>query len=316
MLPVIGSVPVRALTPAHGDKLVAALDDKIAEGMAESTAYSVWATIKGMLQTATNAKPATGLRCLDVNPFANVQPPEHSHRRKALQWLYPSEFLTLMRHPDVPRPFKRNVAIAVFLGLRYSEQKALRFEYVDTDAALVTVCETFDALSGMAREGTKTGAVRHVPIHPAILPMIAAMKEKANGKGLVCPDIYAREASARALRTWLLNAGVERLALYKRTSVSSPIRWHDLRSTFATWHALSPNANAMEIRDLMGHTNTAMTDKYLRNAQSVRGGNFGQPFPELPELIRHRRDIVETVAVKAKHSRHLASGYLQPSPVG
>jgi integrase len=157
--------------------------------------------------------------------------------------------------------------------------------------------------------------VRNVPIHPAILPMLRAMKERAGGKGLVCPDIYAREASARALRTWLLNAGVERLALYKRTSVSSPIRWHDLRSTFASWHAVA-GTSAIEIRDVMGHTSTSMTDKYLRNAQAVRGGSFGQPFPELPEFNRHRRDIVGLVAEKAKHSQYLTSGYIQPSPVG
>ena len=40
--------------------------------------------------------------------------------------------------------------------------------------------------------------------------------------------------------------------------------------------------------DVLGHTDIKMTDKYLRNASAVRGGAFGEVFPALPPMNRHR----------------------------
>ena len=39
------------------------------------------------------------------------------------------------------------------------------------------------------------------------------------------------------------------------------------------------------------NTQTSMADRYVRAAASVRGGNFGQPFPALPQ-IGNRHSIV------------------------
>ena len=290
VLPIIGHVSILSLSAAHGDRLVASLDTKIAAGtMADKSARNVWGTIKKMLRDAAHAKPSTGLRCLSENPFRDVMPPERSKVRKSRQFLYPSEYLALVRHPDVPLAFKRNVSIAVFLGLRYSEQKALRWEHVDLEHGIVNVCEVFDTITKETREGTKTGQARTVPIHPALIPMLTHMNTAADGTGLVCPDLYAREATARSLRRWLERAGVDRTSLLKASAVGSRLRWHDLRATCATWHAVA-GCSALEIRDVMGHTNTAMTDKYMRNAQAVRGGNFGDPFPALPVSSFKRHD--------------------------
>jgi hypothetical protein len=85
VLPIIGRRSILALSPAHGDELVAALDRKIADGkMSDKTARNVWETVKRMLRDAAHAKPATGLRCLESNPFRDVMPPERSRVRKSL----------------------------------------------------------------------------------------------------------------------------------------------------------------------------------------------------------------------------------------
>ena len=43
---------------------------------------------------------------------------------------------------------------------------------------------------------------------------------------------------------------------------------------------------------MLGHTQTAMTDRYVRAAASVRGGHFGEPFPALPAIGANRHRIV------------------------
>jgi len=77
---------------------------------------------------------------------------------------------------------------------------------------------------------------------------------------------------ARGLRTWLRKAGVDRTALLTTTSVSLSIRWHDLRATCGTWMAVAGCA-AHEIRDVLGHTQTSMTDRYVRAAATVASIN-------------------------------------------
>jgi integrase len=134
-----------------------------------------------------------------------------------------------------------------------------------------------------------------VPIPQAILPLLAQMHEAAGGTGLVCRGIASQPAMARGLRTWLRKAGVDRTALLTTTSVSLPIRWHDLRATCGTWMAVAGCA-AHEIRDVLGHTQTSMTDRYVRAAASVRGGQFGEPFPALPPIGSNRHPFVSDVS--------------------
>ena len=285
VLPLIGRVAMTAVTSEHGDKIVAALDAKIAaKTMSDKTARNVWGTARRLFREAAHAKPSTGLRCLEANPFRDVAAPERSRVKRALQFLYPSEFLAFVSCDDVPRKWKRNAAIAVYLGLRDGEQRSLRWTNVDLAHGIVHVQEVWDKETKAGRDGTKTGAARAVPIPEPLRPLLAAMHKAAGGKGLVCSAIYSQRAMARGLRTWLKKADVDRPQLHDRTDVNLPIRWHDLRGTCATWLAVQ-GRNATEIRDVLGHTQTSMTDRYMRNAQAVRGGAFGEVFPALPETL-------------------------------
>jgi hypothetical protein len=39
------------------------------------------------------------------------------------------------------------------------------------------------------------------------------------------------------------------------------------------------------LRDILGHTQTSMTDRYMRAAGILHGGRFGRPFPSLGALL-------------------------------
>ena len=284
ILPVIGGKDLRTLEDADGDKLVAALDKKIADKVVDSkTAQNIWATAKKMLKDAAHAKEKTGLRRLKTNPFANVTPPDRAKSKKALQFLYPSELEALLTS-EAPLYFRRYAAIAVHLGLRDGEQRVLQWSNVDLEHRVLQVEEAYDQHTKKARDGTKNESSRTVPIPERLFPLLERMQKESGGTGLVCPKMFGQPSMARALRTWLRNAGVTRPQLFQRTPYNRPIRWHDLRATTATWLAVQ-KADPTEIRDVLGHSDAEMTNKYTRRSLVIRGGAFGEPFAPLPDCL-------------------------------
>jgi integrase len=287
VLPVLGPLAIRAVTAKDVETFVASMDKKVtADEITAKTARNIWGTCSKMFDDATHAKPAEGLRCLDKDPTDGVRGPDDNDPDKLLQFLYPSELSSFLESVDVPLAWKVNVAIAVYLCLRDGEQRALKWPAVDLEHGVVTISETYDRRAGEDREGTKSGAARVVPIPEPLRPLLKVMREATGGKGLVCP-LPSERTMARGLRRWLTNAGVDRPALHATTSVSKQIRWHDLRATGLTWLAVE-GASPTMIRDVAGHTQTSMTDRYMRSAAVLRGGRFGQPFPPMPGGLLER----------------------------
>ena len=87
-------------------------------------------------------------------------------------------------------------------------------------------------------ENTKTGKPRLIPIHPKIKEIVALLPLPITKRQLRVDWEKAR-----------LRTGLEHL------------RWHDLRHTFASWLA-SSGAQATDVRDLLGHTTLATTNRY------------------------------------------------------
>jgi len=284
IIPVIGPYIMTAVTSREIEDVVAALDGKVVAGAFSSkTAKNIWGTCSKLFDDATHAKPSKGLRCLEKDPTEGVRGPDDNDADKVLQFLYPSEVSKFFACKDVPLEWKRNVAIAVYLCLRDGEQRALKWPAVDLEHGVVTIAETYDRRAGADREGTKSGAARVVPIRAELIPLLEAMKEESGGKGIVCKLPSLRDM-ARGLRRWLMKAGVDRTQLHNGTSVSKQLRWHDTRATGLTWLAVE-GRSATEIRDIAGHTQTSMTDRYMRAAGILRGGRFGDVFPTLPATI-------------------------------
>ena len=281
VLPVLGPLEIGKVTRADVERFVAELDAKVSKGeITSKTARNVWGTCSKLFDDAANAKEATGLRCLDADPTTGVRGPDDDEADKLLQFLYPSELAAFLACDDVPRTWRRNVAIAVYLCLRVGEQAALKWSAVDLEHGVATIQETYDRRDGADREGTKSGAARMVHVRPELLPLLREMHEESGGKGSVCKLPNLQDLAA-GLRRWLKRAGIDRAGLHTPTTVSRPLRWHDLRATGATWLAVEGRAPT-EIRDVLGHTQTAMTDHYMRSAAVLRGGRFGVPFAPLP----------------------------------
>jgi integrase len=318
ILPVLGPFAMRAVEAKDVETFVAALDKKVnASELTAKTARNIWGTCSKLFDDAAHAKPAEGLRCLDKDPTDGVRGPDDNDPDKLLQFLYPSEFSSFLACDDVPIAWRVNASIAVYLCLRDGEQRALKWSAVDLEHGVVTICETYDRRAGEDREGTKSGAARVVPIRPELVPLLKAMREATGGHALVCP-LASERAMARGLRTWLRHAKIDRPALHNTSTVSKRLRWHDLRATGLTWLAVE-GASPTMIRDVAGHTQTSMTDRYMRSAAILRGGRFGQPFPALPgSLLERVAQVWASYGKNAGDSRNLGAGWtgLEPAASG
>src|SRR5690606_886569 len=113
IMPVIGKHP-RDWTADDLRGLCRALDSKVQGGeIAWKTATNIWGTATRMCKDACSSK-LEELRVREDNPAIGVAGPDRGIR-KGKQYLYPSEFLKFVAHPEVPLAWRQAVAVAIYL---------------------------------------------------------------------------------------------------------------------------------------------------------------------------------------------------------
>jgi integrase len=257
------------------------LDAKIVSGdLSWKTIGSVWTLVTSMCADMVNAKKRE-FRTREDNPCRDVKPPERGVR-KAKQYLYPSEFLKFVTCEDVPRRWRRAVAIAIYTYTRDAELRVAAWAGdVDLDHGVLSITRAYNRRT-KAIKGTKTGHSRRFALEANLLPLLQAMHDEKDGAGLVI-TLPSERAMARNLRRWLWKAGVRREELHRGSPTRKPMTWHDLRATGATWMAVRGD-DPLKIKQRCGHTTFATTELYIREAEAVREG-FGDVFPPLPEEL-------------------------------
>lgn len=113
-----------------------------------------------------------------ANPVDNVDRQRVPKRPPA--WLRPHEVTAVL--PHIPEEWRPMFATAVFTGMRRGELTALQKREVDliSEKPTITVCRSWDS------DYTKGGRVRQVPVHPELVPFLAAAME-ASPSELVFP---------------------------------------------------------------------------------------------------------------------------------
>ncbi len=215
----------------------------------------------------------------DDNPADGVAGPDEG-AKKAKQYLYPSEFLTLVSCDRVPIRWRRLFALAAYTYTRPGELAALEWGDVDLEHGTIHVHKSIDRVRKSDVGSTKTETARRVPIEPELLPLLRVLRERAGGKGAVC-SMPSPGMLSRKLRLYLERAGVTRPELLVPTPTSKAMTFYDLRATGITWCAVRGD-DPLKIKQRAGHQAFATTEIYIREAENIRAG-FGVPFPTLPE---------------------------------
>ena len=101
VLPELGTLGARSITRDDIERVRDKLDDKVKAGdLSWKTAQNVWTLLRKLGDDMANARNRE-LRVRSDNPAAGVKPPLRG-KRKEKQFLFPSEFLKFLHHPDVP----------------------------------------------------------------------------------------------------------------------------------------------------------------------------------------------------------------------
>ena len=162
--------------------------------------------------------------------------------------------------------------LALMTGLRRGELCALRWHDWDEDAGLLRVNHALGAsyeggrrLKG-AKDPTGTGAERAVPVSEPLARLLGALRERQATQcaRLGCgwrPALYILgNALGEPLNPDTLSrkwAAVAQAYGWVGTT-GEPLRFHDLRHTFATL-AIAEGADVMSLAAVLGHRNPAMT---------------------------------------------------------
>lgn len=275
---VLGGRPVRDVTRAEIEDFVEGLDRAVVEKRVRwKTAVNVWALVSKAFADASNAK-TRALRVRDDNPAKGVRGPDRG-TSLTLVYLTPAELLQLVNCERVPLVFRRACVLAAYLLVRASELVPLTWDEIDLGAGIVHVHMAQDR--NRARKSTKTKRARHVPIEPTLRPLLEAMHREAGGVGRVLPLADGRHL-ARELKKHLRAAGVVRGDLFVTDATRRALRFHDLRASGITWHAIR-GLDPMKIMSRSGHEDFKTMQGYLREAEVLgASGTFGEPFPTLP----------------------------------
>jgi integrase len=225
------------------------------------------------------------LRVREDNPARDVRGPDRGAVR-ASSFLFPRDIEQLAGHESIPQWRRRLYVFAVFLGCRAGELRALEWEDVhdsEEEGRFILVHQATDYDTGKVKS-TKTGRARKVPIEPALLPLLEAMREESGGEGSVFARLPHKSELPWMLRLDLKEAGVKRAELFANDATRRQLDFHDLRHTYGTLRAIRKDS-LTAISRAMGHSTTAMTERYVNEAEVFEGARFGTPFGPLPPSV-------------------------------
>lgn len=251
-------------------------------GLSRSTRKNALSTLRLVFAAAVDAGK------LEYNPAADVHVKGKSAAK--MRPLTLDQLSALFWNADDEG--KHLVAIAVGTCIRQGEHRALLTSEVHV-AARAPYIEI--NRSGPSTETTKSERSRHVPLFGFALEAMRTWKPTPNERGLhfatspASLSGWSPERAAKYIgtprrkgsmvprkrwRTWLDAAGIDR-----------KVRWHDLRHTGATLlltGALGRAWSLEELKDLLGHSSLAVTERYAQSlnviamrAAKEHGGNDG-----------------------------------------
>ncbi|HZC68547.1 MAG TPA: site-specific integrase [Nitrospirales bacterium] len=130
------------------------------------------------------------------------------------------------------------VEFSLFTGLRQAEALELTWDRVERSRGVIRI------------EKTKSRKRREVPLNSRADAVLLRRVPKAEGL------VFGTARYAHFRSSW--ECAVQRAKLVD-------FHWHDLRHTFASW-SVQRGASLQEVKDLLGHSNLAMTLRYAHLA--------------------------------------------------
>jgi len=189
---------------------------------------------------------AVELEYLEINPFRRAKPLELPEQAFKF-WTVPERdrFLTWVKDRDLN--VWEAVTLAVNTGLRLGEIEGLFRDCVDFDAQVITVKRQYNYRVKRLLETTKGKRIRQVPINEAVMEVLRSRQ-------LLAPN--------QPIFSFRVRDMGERIKLLARRAGVTPIRFHDLRHSFAS-HMAMAGVSLYDLMTILGHQDIKTTQRYM-----------------------------------------------------
>ena len=271
LIPTLGPIKLRALTPTH---LRGLYRDKLDSGLSPRTVQYIHVTIHKALKQALN----DGL--VPRNVAEAVKPPQV--RREEIEPLTPEQTKKLVEFVSEDRLAALYV-LAVTAGLRQGELLGLKWEDVDLDHGILRVKRTLSGIKdGKPIFGTPKTAKGRRSVQLTAKAVEALEKHRKRQieerKQLVelwrdCDLVFPTRVGTPISRHNLVTRSFKPLLV--RAGLPD-IRFHDLRHTCATL-MLFVGTNPKVVQEMLGHANVSITlDTYSHLLPNMQGEAVGR----------------------------------------
>lgn len=183
---------------------------------------------------------------------------------------------------ELDSPWYHHWAMALYTGMRNGELFALKWENVNLNDNFILVNSSWNNKDGF--KSTKSGDDRMVEIAPNLVHILKELKLQNNEPVFVLPRVHHwdRGVQAKELRKFLFGLGM------------APIRFHDLRATWATI-MLGRGIEPIKVMKMGGWKDLKTMEIYVRKAGiDIKGITTGL---DLHNPSRDHAKIIELTRV-------------------
>ncbi len=252
LVPTLGRVKLKALTPAH---VRALYKDKLDSGLSASTVQRIHALLHKALKQAMD----DGF--IPRNVTESAKAPRQS--RKEMQSFTPEQtrvFLEAVREDRLGALY----LLAIHTGLRQGELLGLRWDDVDFETGRLAVRRTLSgAKGGVTFTTPKNGKSRSVRLTPQAIETLRVHRKRQLEERIKLAGLWQDHnlVFCTSKGTALNRHNIHRRSfkpLLEQAGLPHSFRFHDLRHNFATL-MLTGGEHAKVIQEMLGHANINIT---------------------------------------------------------
>ena len=262
--PVLGKSNLRNIGVLDLEKIQANMG---AAGLSQQSVLHALALVRKLYNRAKEWGLWSG-----VNPVEGFRLPRPANRRE--RFLSEDEAERLLDALGKRSPILRDMAfLSLHTGMRFGEVAALRWDHCHFETGLIAVLESGRKLA------TKSGKNRFIPMTDDVREMLLRRKAGSRHDRVFrnTTDVIPRRTdnTFKAVVDALgFNAGI--------SDRRQQVCFHTLRHTFASWLAIR-GVTLITIRDLLGHSTIAMTERYAH----LMPNQGRAAIEQLPRLAGH-----------------------------
>ncbi len=269
--PYFGGIPLREINSVVLHEFKA---EVMKYPFEQSTKYFIISALKTILRRAVEQD------FLERNPANSLKVPKKSLGR--MEHWSPAEVRSFLWEMRSSKRLPLYM-LAFNTGARLGELVGLKWDCVDLKTETLTIRRTYCQKSKRVKNSTKTNRLRSFRMNRVLAEFLREHRMRTQGEMVLdCPAMgFSNPTHAsRCFKRDTLKAGL------------NPIRFHDIRHTFAT-QFVGNSGSIHALSNILGHTSTNMTDRYAHfgsehAAQAANIVSFSLPTEDNVLSIGHK----------------------------